>query len=116
MILYKTVNAQLLLTLHLFPLFILQRYQNEAKIEPVDGLAMVKEMAEDMENMMGDKVDAIKVLNYNCFPLLFQILLCSLVTISNKKDLYSIQTLYYTALICRAFSLNASSINSSRNM
>lgn len=38
-----------------------QRYQSEAKIEPVDGLAMVKEMAEDMENMMADKIDAIKV-------------------------------------------------------
>lgn len=41
--------------------FLLQRYQSEAKIESVDGLAMVKEMAEDMENMMADKVDAIKV-------------------------------------------------------
>lgn len=38
-----------------------QRYQSEAKIEQVDGLAMVKEMAEDMENMMADKIDAIKV-------------------------------------------------------
>lgn len=40
---------------------ILQRYQSEAKIEQVDGFAMVKEMAEEMENMMGDKIEAIKV-------------------------------------------------------
>jgi hypothetical protein len=39
----------------------LQRYQSEAKIEQVDGFAMVKEMAEEMENMMGDKIEAIKV-------------------------------------------------------
>ncbi|XP_046457590.1 voltage-dependent calcium channel subunit alpha-2/delta-3-like isoform X4 [Daphnia pulex] len=37
-----------------------ERYQSEAKIEQVDGFAMVKEMAEEMENMMGDKIEAIK--------------------------------------------------------
>ena len=42
-------------------LFSLQRYQSEAKIEQVDGFAMVKEMAEEMESMMGDKIEAIKV-------------------------------------------------------
>lgn len=42
-------------------MIVFQRYQSEAKIEQVDGFAMVKEMAEEMENMMGDKIEAIKV-------------------------------------------------------
>lgn len=45
----------------IFLSFSLQRYQSEAKIEQVDGFAMVKEMAEEMESMMGDKIEAIKV-------------------------------------------------------
>lgn len=48
---------------YIFSSFVIvfQRYQSEAKIEQVDGFAMVKEMAEEMENMMGDKIEAIKV-------------------------------------------------------
>ena len=66
-----------------FP-FLLQRYQSDAKIEQVDGFALVKEMAADMETMMGDKVEAIKVrqiahiiiankLVYNSYFLLFSL-------------------------------------------
>ena len=39
----------------------MQRYQTESRIERVDGLALVKEMGEEMETMMGDKIEAIKV-------------------------------------------------------
>lgn len=42
-------------------LVVSQRYQSDSKIERVDGLAMVKDMGEEMENMMGDKIEAIKV-------------------------------------------------------
>ena len=50
---------------------VLQRYQSEAKIEQVDGFAMVKEMAEEMENMMGDKIEAIKVRRLQTVSALF---------------------------------------------
>lgn len=55
---FKELNV---LTTFYFSFFSLQRYQSEAKIEQVDGFAMVKEMAEEMESMMGDKIEAIKV-------------------------------------------------------
>lgn len=39
----------------------LQRYHTEAKVEEVDGFAMVTKMAANVEIMMQHKIDAIKV-------------------------------------------------------
>ena len=38
-----------------------QRFQSEARIERIDGLAMVKDFGEEVENMLADKMEAIKV-------------------------------------------------------
>ena len=40
---------------------VFQRYAADARVEVVDGLTLLKEISQDLENMMSDKVDAIKV-------------------------------------------------------
>jgi len=37
-----------------------ERYAADARVEVVDGLTLLKEISQDLENMMSDKVDAIK--------------------------------------------------------
>lgn len=76
----------------------MQRYQAEARVERVDGLAMVKDMAEEMENMMADKIDAIKVMDSATLHL-FVVTVVGLswipefFTISSKRNMKKINKL-----------------------
>lgn len=62
-----------------FLCFMSQRYQADAKVEHVDGFALVKEMAEEMQNMMGDKIEAIKVTTTSV--IIINLLLCYIVSL-----------------------------------
>ena len=62
-----------------FLCFMLQRYQVDAKVERVDGFALVKEMAEEMQNMMGDKIEAIKVTTTSV--IIINLLLCYIISL-----------------------------------